>query len=33
MGLRWFFLGKAAAIDKTDEINQITDLLNDALIA
>ncbi len=32
MGLRWFFLGKAAAIDKTDEINQITDLLNDALI-
>ena len=33
MGLRWFFLGKAAAIDKADEINQITDLLNDALIA
>jgi len=33
MGLRWFFLGKGAAIDKTDEINQITNLLNDALIA
>ena len=32
MGVRWFFSGKAAEIDKIDEINQITDLLNDALI-
>ncbi|MCF8142875.1 MAG: TetR family transcriptional regulator [Deltaproteobacteria bacterium] len=33
MGLRWFFLGKQAAIDKTDEINQVTNLLSDAVIA
>ena len=32
MGLRWFFLAKGMAANKIDEINQIIDLLNDALV-
>ena len=31
MGLRWFFVGKARQIDKTEEIIQVTNLLNDAI--
>ena len=33
MGLRWFFLSRGMTANKIDEINQIKDLLNDALVA
>ncbi|NIM99487.1 MAG: TetR family transcriptional regulator [candidate division Zixibacteria bacterium] len=31
MVLRWFFLGKEVAVDKMQEINELTDLFTDAL--